>query len=79
MFHFWFNTFFVVNPQCLEDQPDHHVIYQNGTLNSSNSAEHSPRDHEAGDDVMVMELEKDEIDKANKDKTNKVFSPNLKV
>lgn len=80
MFHFWFNTFFVVNPQCLEDQPDHHVIYQNGTLNTSNSAEHSQRDNgEAGDDVMVMVLEKDEIDKANKDKTNKVFSPNLKV
>ncbi|KAJ8022924.1 hypothetical protein HOLleu_37955 [Holothuria leucospilota] len=82
MFHFWFNTFFVVNPHCLEDQYDHHVIYHNGstTLNTSNSAEHSPNSssHEPGD-IMEMVLEKDEIDKANKDKTNKVFSPNLKV
>ncbi len=65
MFHFWFNTFFVVNP--LPHDSRRSTDSTTSEVNGSTS------------ETYVLTLRKDEIDKANKDKTNRIFSPNLKV
>ncbi|XP_071952833.1 phosphatidylinositol 3,4,5-trisphosphate 3-phosphatase and dual-specificity protein phosphatase PTEN-like [Antedon mediterranea] len=69
LFHFWFNTFFIVH--CTTG------------LSSSDSTDSLPRTESSTDsnsgDNYVLVINKDEIDKANKDKTNKFFSPNLKI
>ncbi|XP_054773914.1 phosphatidylinositol 3,4,5-trisphosphate 3-phosphatase and dual-specificity protein phosphatase PTEN-like [Lytechinus pictus] len=85
MFHMWFNTYFIVHPI----QPDEDSFAQ-GRQSRPTSTVSCPTPVQAGayfpeDDMLngreefVLELQKDELDKANKDKTNKVFSPNLKV
>ncbi|XP_071952401.1 phosphatidylinositol 3,4,5-trisphosphate 3-phosphatase and dual-specificity protein phosphatase PTEN-like [Antedon mediterranea] len=67
MFHFWVNTFFVLNSrgenihQCnTEDLPQMKACTKNKQM-------------------LVMTLNKEELDKANKDKTNRLYSPNFKV
>ncbi len=67
MFHFWFNTFFIVHPVTELGRPG----------SASCNAETVPLAN--GSEELVMGLNKDALDKANKDKTNKVFSPNLKI
>ncbi|XP_071808631.1 phosphatidylinositol 3,4,5-trisphosphate 3-phosphatase and dual-specificity protein phosphatase PTEN-like [Asterias amurensis] len=64
LFHFWFNTFFV--PSCK-------------TTSSTNGSVPEVCQLPGARHTMVLTLKKDEVDKANKDKTNKVFSPNFKV
>lgn len=68
MFHFWFNSFFVVHPLTLDSRLSTSSTSSIPTLNGSTP-----------EDTLVLTLRKDEIDKANKDKTNKLYSPNLKV
>ena len=85
MFHFWFNTYFLVHPI----QAEYNSQNRNSRLGSTNSSVSTSSDQSRapyaeeemvnGGEEMVLELKKDEIDKANKDKTNKIFSPNLKV
>ncbi|XP_022097385.1 phosphatidylinositol 3,4,5-trisphosphate 3-phosphatase and dual-specificity protein phosphatase PTEN-like [Acanthaster planci] len=67
LFHFWFNTFFV--PSCKN------VAETNGL------SQHLPEECNLPGcrHTMVLSLKKDELDKANKDKTNKSFSPNFRV
>ncbi|XP_030835347.1 phosphatidylinositol 3,4,5-trisphosphate 3-phosphatase and dual-specificity protein phosphatase PTEN-like [Strongylocentrotus purpuratus] len=86
MFHMWFNTYFIVHPI----QPDKDYFGQARSHSRPTSTVSCPSPDQArapfaedemlnGGEEFVLELHKDEIDKANKDKTNKVFSPNLKV
>ncbi|XP_071808632.1 phosphatidylinositol 3,4,5-trisphosphate 3-phosphatase and dual-specificity protein phosphatase PTEN-like [Asterias amurensis] len=67
MFHFWFNTFFIIHPVTEIGRPG----------SASCNTETVPLAN--GSEELVMGLNKDALDKANKDKTNKVFSPNLKI
>ncbi|RUS78041.1 hypothetical protein EGW08_014216, partial [Elysia chlorotica] len=64
MFHFWFNTFFV-----REAEKNH----QNGvsTSFSSGGFEHN--------EILSLTFTKSELDRANKDKAHRLFSPNFKV
>ncbi|XP_077999003.1 phosphatidylinositol 3,4,5-trisphosphate 3-phosphatase and dual-specificity protein phosphatase PTEN-like isoform X2 [Glandiceps talaboti] len=64
MFHFWFNTFFILEGE------------RHGVTNGSDEHDNST---DTDQDVITYTLRKDQIDKANKDKTNKTFSPNFKV
>ncbi|XP_022079666.1 phosphatidylinositol 3,4,5-trisphosphate 3-phosphatase and dual-specificity protein phosphatase PTEN-like [Acanthaster planci] len=67
MFHFWFNTFFVIHPITEQGRPG------SATCNT----EVIPVAN--GGEELVMGLNKDALDKAYKDKTNKLYSPNLKI
>lgn len=80
MFHFWINTFFIPGPEEGLD------TLENGSAGSLRDL--SDRLHqntaaammETNDrDFLVLRLNKNELDKANKDKANKNFSPNFKV
>ena len=71
MFHFWFNTFFVANlGNCR--------LSSNGNdpmLEGVKEPLHTDPEQE----ILMVKLKKHELDKANKDKTNKLYSPNFKV
>ncbi|XP_068455357.1 phosphatidylinositol 3,4,5-trisphosphate 3-phosphatase and dual-specificity protein phosphatase PTEN [Clinocottus analis] len=88
MFHFWVNTFFIPGP---EEDLDH--LEENGSAGTHQNPDHQNPDHqnpglvmmmmaggEASDrDFLVLTLTKTDLDKANKDKANRNFSPNFKV
>lgn len=65
MLHFWFNTFFVGE----EEQPEE----QNG------QSFHKCHSGSAGGPLLTLTLAKSDLDRANKDKLHKLFSPNFKV
>lgn len=69
MFQFWFNTFFVsgLTPKPSEREASM-VTYDIET--------------QQNDEISAttwFELHKEDLDKANKDKKNKIYSPNFKV
>ncbi|CAB3988947.1 Phosphatidylinositol 3,4,5-trisphosphate 3-phosphatase and dual-specificity phosphatase PTEN [Paramuricea clavata] len=68
MFQFWFNTFFVsgLTPPPSEAEP---------TMMTQNFKD---QDDEVGA-TSWFELHKEDLDKANKDKKNKIYSPNFKL
>jgi phosphatidylinositol-3,4,5-trisphosphate 3-phosphatase/dual-specificity protein phosphatase PTEN len=68
MFQFWFNTFFVsgLTPPPSEAEP---------TMMTRNFKD---QDDDVGA-TSWFELHKEDLDKANKDKKNKIYSPNFKV
>ncbi|GFO04320.1 phosphatidylinositol 3,4,5-trisphosphate 3-phosphatase and dual-specificity protein phosphatase pten [Plakobranchus ocellatus] len=64
MFHFWFNTFFV---------RDREHQNQNGAAHSFHSGNYEHNE------ILSLTLCKSELDRANKDKAHRFFSPNFRV
>ncbi|XP_071828768.1 phosphatidylinositol 3,4,5-trisphosphate 3-phosphatase and dual-specificity protein phosphatase PTEN-like [Apostichopus japonicus] len=70
MFHLWFNTFFVAN------SGDSRL--SNGNDRVLQTVKEPP--HRCPEkEILMVKLHKHELDKANKDKTNRLYSPNFKV
>lgn len=63
MFHFWFNTFFV------QETVDANELLRNGGTHPDDSLQN----------IQCLTLPKADLDRANKDKSHKLFSPNFKV
>ena len=69
MFQFWFNTFFVsgLTPQPSEGEATMKTFNFDGRKQNEEGA------------TSWFELHKEDLDKANKDKKNKIYSPIFKV
>ncbi|CAK8683834.1 phosphatidylinositol 3,4,5-trisphosphate 3-phosphatase and dual-specificity protein phosphatase PTEN-like [Clavelina lepadiformis] len=78
VFHFWFNTFFAQLGKSKFSEgagEDRNNQNSNGNAQQYYRCSHMPQQK----DMIVLAFKKHELDRANKDEANRLFSPNFRV